>query len=68
MKSKMMIILTIVLILVTFAEKMVQTERDTTFPLVYRLIEVALILPVATTTVERDSSAMILSRPNEEIK
>ena len=58
MKSKMMIILTIVLILVTFAEKMVQTERDTTFPLVYRLIELALILPVATSTVERALSAM----------
>jgi len=37
---------------------MVQTERDTTFPLVYRLIELALILPVATTTVERVFSAM----------
>ena len=40
------------------AEKMVQTKRHTTFPLVYRLIELALILPVATTTVERAFSAM----------
>lgn len=40
------------------AEKMVQTGRDTTFPLVYRLIELALILPVATATVERSFSAM----------
>jgi len=40
------------------AEKMVQTQRDTTFPLVYRLIELALILPVATATVERAFSAM----------
>ncbi|XP_072149528.1 uncharacterized protein [Setaria viridis] len=40
------------------AEKMVQTGRDTIFPLVYRLIELALILPVATATVERAFSAM----------
>ena len=40
------------------AIKMVQTERHTTFPLVYRLIELALILPVATATVERIFSAM----------
>jgi hypothetical protein len=30
------------------AEKMVQTDRHTHFPLVYRLIELALILPMAT--------------------
>ncbi|CAD6260946.1 unnamed protein product [Miscanthus lutarioriparius] len=30
------------------AEKMVKTDRHTYFPLVYRLIELALILPVAT--------------------
>jgi len=35
------------------AMKMVQTDRHTTFALVYRLIELALILPVATATVER---------------
>ena len=40
------------------AEKMVQTKRDKTFPLVYRLIELALILPVATATVEKAFSAM----------
>ena len=40
------------------AVKMVQTERHKTFPLVYRLIELALILPVATATVERAFSAM----------
>ncbi|XP_022681255.1 uncharacterized protein LOC111256822 [Setaria italica] len=40
------------------AEKMVQIGRDTVFPLVYRLIELALILPVATATVERAFSAM----------
>uniref|UniRef100_A0A8I6Y8A0 TTF-type domain-containing protein n=1 Tax=Hordeum vulgare subsp. vulgare TaxID=112509 RepID=A0A8I6Y8A0_HORVV len=40
------------------AVKMVQTKRHKTFPLVYRLIELALILPVATATVERAFSAM----------
>jgi hypothetical protein len=37
---------------------MVQLERHIVFPLVYRLIELALILPVATATVERAFSAM----------
>jgi hypothetical protein len=32
---------------------MVQTERHNNFPLVYRLVELALILPVATATVEK---------------
>jgi hypothetical protein len=40
------------------AVKMVQTGRHTVFPLVYRLIELAFILPVATTSVERAFSAM----------
>ena len=40
------------------AIKMVGTHRNTTYPLVYRLIELALILPVATATVERVFSAM----------
>ncbi|KAL6600527.1 hypothetical protein ACP70R_045327 [Stipagrostis hirtigluma subsp. patula] len=40
------------------AIKMVQTDRHNYFPLVYRLIELALILPVATATVERAFSAM----------
>ncbi|CAD6223138.1 unnamed protein product [Miscanthus lutarioriparius] len=40
------------------AEKMVQSDRHTHFSLVYRLIELALILPVATATVERAFSAM----------
>ncbi|EEE51923.1 hypothetical protein OsJ_33533 [Oryza sativa Japonica Group] len=40
------------------AMKMVQSDRHTVFPLVYRLIELALILPVATATVERAFSAM----------
>jgi len=37
---------------------MVQSDRHKSFPLVYRLIELALILPVATATVERAFSAM----------
>ncbi|PNT73572.1 hypothetical protein BRADI_2g60463v3, partial [Brachypodium distachyon] len=40
------------------ALKMVQSDRHTCYPLVYRLIELALILPVATATVERAFSAM----------
>jgi len=52
------------------AVKMVQSDRHTCYPLVYRLIELALILPVATTTVERAFSAMSivkteLKKPNE---
>uniref|UniRef100_A0A453BZ03 HAT C-terminal dimerisation domain-containing protein n=1 Tax=Aegilops tauschii subsp. strangulata TaxID=200361 RepID=A0A453BZ03_AEGTS len=37
---------------------MVQTDRHIHFRLVYRLIELALILPVATATIERAFSAM----------
>ncbi|KAJ1293014.1 hypothetical protein BS78_01G035500 [Paspalum vaginatum] len=42
----------------SLAIKMVELERDTAFPLVYRLIELALLLPVATASVERAFSAM----------
>ncbi|XP_037424497.1 uncharacterized protein LOC119289236 isoform X1 [Triticum dicoccoides] len=42
----------------SLAVKMVQTDRHIVFPLVYRLIELALILPVATASVERAFSAM----------
>lgn len=34
------------------------SSRHTIFPLVYRLIELALVLPVAATTVEKASSDM----------
>lgn len=44
--------------LATLAILMVQTGRHVCYPLVYRLIELALILPVATATVERTFSAM----------
>lgn len=33
--------------------KMVKTRRHTTNPIVYRLIDLSLVLPIATTTVER---------------
>ncbi|KAJ1261742.1 hypothetical protein BS78_09G054600 [Paspalum vaginatum] len=42
----------------SLAIKMVELERDRAFPLVYRLLELALILPVATALVERAFSAM----------
>jgi hypothetical protein len=38
--------------------KMVQTEKHLVFSLIYKLIELALILPVLTTSVERAFSAM----------
>ncbi|XP_024634780.1 uncharacterized protein [Medicago truncatula] len=38
--------------------KMVQNEKHLVFPLVYKLIELALILPVSTTSVERAFLAM----------
>jgi hypothetical protein len=37
---------------------MVQLEIHIVFPLVYRIIELALLLPMATTTVERAFSTM----------
>ncbi|KAL6546715.1 hypothetical protein OROMI_022436 [Orobanche minor] len=40
------------------AQKMVETKRDKVFTLVYMLIKLAMILPVATATVERTFSAM----------
>ncbi|XP_042450598.1 zinc finger MYM-type protein 1-like [Zingiber officinale] len=38
--------------------KLVETEKYLVFPLVYHMIELALVLPVATTSVERVFSAM----------
>ncbi|XP_042401398.1 uncharacterized protein LOC121991465 [Zingiber officinale] len=40
------------------AKKMIETMKNCVFPLVYRMIELALLLPVATATVERVFSAM----------
>ncbi|CAI8584277.1 unnamed protein product [Vicia faba] len=42
----------------SLAMKMVQTEKHLVFPLVYKLIELALILSVSTASVERAFSAM----------
>lgn len=42
----------------SFAIKMVETEKHLAFHLVYRLIELALLLPMATTSVERAFSTM----------
>lgn len=44
--------------LASLAEKMVELDRHTIFPLVYRLIELGLLLPVSTASVERAFSAM----------
>ncbi|XP_042460498.1 uncharacterized protein LOC122044015 [Zingiber officinale] len=40
------------------AKKMIETMKNRVFPLVYRMIELALLLPVATATVERVLLAM----------
>ena len=42
----------------SLAKKMKETMKDRFFPMVYRLVELALLLPVATTSVERIFSAM----------
>nr|XP_027108615.1 zinc finger MYM-type protein 1-like [Coffea arabica] len=42
----------------SLAQQMVKTGKNTIFPLVYRLIQLALVLPVATASVERVFSAM----------
>jgi len=47
---------------------MVKTDRHTYFPLVYRLIELVLILPVATATVERAFSAMNIIKTDRRNK
>ena len=42
------------------ARVMVETGKHTTFPLVYRILKLALVLPVANATVERCFSKMKL--------
>src|SRR6266540_4988676 len=42
----------------SLAIKLVETGKHMAFPLVYRIIELTLLLPVATTSVERAFSAM----------
>ncbi|XP_058746804.1 uncharacterized protein LOC131619753 [Vicia villosa] len=48
----------------SLAMKMVRTEKHLVFPLVYKLIELALILPVSTASVERAFSAMNIIKSN----
>ncbi|XP_060210991.1 uncharacterized protein LOC132638013 [Lycium barbarum] len=43
-----------------FSKKLVETKKHGTYPLVFRLVKFALLLPVATATVERAFSAMKL--------
>ena len=40
------------------AQKMVETKKHVVYPLVYLLVKLALILPVATATIERAFSTM----------
>ncbi|XP_042466271.1 zinc finger MYM-type protein 1-like [Zingiber officinale] len=42
----------------SFAQKIVETQKNQAYPLVYHLIEMTLVLPVATASVERVFSAM----------
>ena len=42
----------------SLAKKMKETMKDRVFPMVYRLVELALLLLIATTSVERVFSAM----------
>ncbi|PKU66015.1 hypothetical protein MA16_Dca009090 [Dendrobium catenatum] len=44
----------------SLAEKMVQNRKEILYPLVFRLLKLALVLPVATTGVERSFSAMAI--------
>jgi len=44
--------------IVSLAEKMIKTKKNLIFPLVYMLIKLLLLLPVATATVKRVFSAM----------
>ena len=42
----------------SLSQKMVETEKHLLFPLVYKLIELALLVPVSAATVERAFSCM----------
>jgi hypothetical protein len=46
--------------IISLAEKMVKTKKSLIFPLVYMLIKLSLLLPVATATMERVFSAMYI--------
>ena len=40
------------------SQKMVETRKDRSYPLVYRLLKLVLVLPIATATIERIFSRM----------
>ena len=44
--------------IVDLSKKLVETKKDKVYPLIYLLIKLALILPVAKTSMERTFSAM----------
>ncbi|XP_071704986.1 uncharacterized protein [Rutidosis leptorrhynchoides] len=46
------------------ARVMVETRKNLSYPLLYRLLKLALVLPVATATVERCFSAMKIVKSN----
>ncbi|XP_042451129.1 uncharacterized protein LOC122036026 [Zingiber officinale] len=48
-------------------KKMIETMKNRVFPLVYRILELALLLPVATTTVERVFLAMNIVKTRLEM-
>ena len=48
----------------SLSKKMKETMKDRVFPMVYRLVELALLLPVATTSVERVFSTMKAVKTN----
>ena len=47
---------------------MVEMKKDVSYPLVYSLVALALILPVATVTIERAFSAMNIIKNRLAIK
>ncbi|XP_024979010.1 zinc finger MYM-type protein 1-like [Cynara cardunculus var. scolymus] len=50
--------------IVELSRLLVETKKHKTYPLVYRLLKLALVLPVATATVERYFSAMKIVKSN----
>jgi len=54
--------------LVDLSVKLVETNRHKVYDLVYLLIKLVLLLPVATASVERAFSGMDFSKPSGEIR
>jgi len=50
------------------AKKLVQNKKDGLYPLVYKLLKLALVLPVAIATVERAFSAMNIIKSRLRIR